>query len=264
MTFDLVAWNAALVLALMAALWTVSVFVKDASIVDPWWSIGFLLVTAHTVARTGLTPGKTLLLVMVGAWAVRLWLYLLSRSRGKPEDPRYASFRRKYGAERYWWVSFFQVFLLQGLLVVLISAPLQLAGAAGRPDPVSLLDLLGLGLFAAGLAIEVVADAQLASYRRAKARGGAGAPGPVLETGLWRFSRHPNYFGEALLWWGFFLCALDVPWGWATFPAPALMTFLLVKVSGVAMLDAHMAATRPEYADYVRRTSAFLPWPPRG
>ncbi|MBK9087658.1 MAG: DUF1295 domain-containing protein [Holophagales bacterium] len=263
MTFDLVIWNAALVLALMTALWAVSVVRKDASIVDPWWSIGFLLVAAHTVARTGLTPGKTLLLAMVGAWAIRLWLYLLSRSRGKPEDPRYAAFRRKYGVERYWWVSFFQVFLLQGVLVVLISAPLQMAAAAGEPDPVSLIDLLGLGLFSVGLAIEVVADAQLASYRRAKARGGAGAPGPVLDTGLWRFSRHPNYFGEALLWWGFFLCALDVPWGWATFHAPALMTFLLVKVSGVAMLDAHMAATRPEYADYIRRTSGFLPLPPR-
>jgi len=259
MTFELLAWNAALVLAMMTALWGVSVVLKDASIVDPWWSIGFLLVSAHTAARTGLTPGKALLLAMVAAWALRLWGYLLRRSRGKPEDPRYAAFREKYGAERYWWFSFFQVFLLQGVLVLLISPPLQLAAAAGAPDPVSLTDLLGLAVFAAGSVFEVVADAQLASYRR----GGADAPGPVLDTGLWRFSRHPNYFGEALLWWGFFLCALDVPWGWATFPAPVLMTFLLVKVSGVAMLDAHMAATRPEYADYIRKTSGFLPWPPR-
>ena len=263
MTLDLVAWNAALVLALMAALWAVSVFLRDASIVDPWWSAGFFLVTAHTVARTGLTPGKALLLVLVGAWALRLWGYLLLRSRGKPEDPRYAAFRQKYGPERYWWISFFQVFLLQGVLVVLISVPLQLAGAAAAPDPVSLTDLAGLALFATGLVVEVVADAQLSSYRRARARGGPGAPGPVLDTGLWRYSRHPNYFGEALLWWGFFLCAVDEPSGWATVLAPALMTFLLVRVSGVAMLDAHMAATRPEYVDYVRRTSAFVPRPPR-
>lgn len=264
MTFELLIGNAALVLALMTALWAVSVFLKDASIVDPWWSIGFLLVLAHTVARTGLTPGKTLLLAMVGAWAVRLWLYLLARSRGKAEDPRYAGFRRKYGPDRYWWISFFQVFVLQGFLIVLISAPLQLAGSAGEPDPVSLSDLLGLALFSVGLAIEVVADAQLNAFRKARAGGGPGAPGPVLDTGLWRYSRHPNYFGEALLWWGFFLSALDEPMGWATVLAPALMTFLLVKVSGVAMLDAHMAATRPEYADYIRRTSPFLPWPPRG
>ena len=264
MTFDLVIGNVALVLALMTALWAVSVFLRDASIVDPWWSIGFLLVTALTVARTGLTPGKTLLLGMVGAWAIRLWLYLLSRSRGKAEDPRYAAFRRKYGAERYWWISFFQVFLLQGFLIVLISAPLQLAAAAGHPDPISLTDLLGLGLFVVGLLTEALADAQLNAFRAARALGGPGAQGPVLDSGLWRFSRHPNYFGEAVLWWGFFLCALDAPLGWATFLAPALMTFLLVKVSGVAMLDAHMAATRPEYADYIRRTSAFLLRPPRG
>ena len=130
MTLELVAWNAALVLALMTVLWGASVFLRDASIVDPFWSVGFLLVTAQTVLRTGLTPGKTLLLGMVGTWAIRLFLYLLRRSRGKPEDPRYAAFRRRYGPERYWWVSFFQVFLLQGVLVVIISAPLQVAAAA--------------------------------------------------------------------------------------------------------------------------------------
>ncbi|MCL4808935.1 MAG: DUF1295 domain-containing protein [Thermoanaerobaculia bacterium] len=264
MSFELLAWNAALVFGLMSLLWVAGVFLRDASIVDPWWSMAFLLVLAHTAARTGPTPGKTLLLAMVAAWALRLWGYLLLRSRGKPEDPRYAAFRAKYGADRYWWFSFFQVFLLQGVLVVVISAPLQLAGAAAPPDPVSPLDLLGLALFAAGFVIEVVGDAQLASYRRAKARGGTGAPGPVLDTGLWRYTRHPNYFGEALLWWGFWVAALDTPWGWATAFAPAFMTFLLVKVSGVAMLDAHMAAKRPEYGEYMRRTSGFVPLPPRG
>ena len=264
MTPGLLAGGAALVLALMTALWAVSVVRKDASLVDPWWSMAFLFVLAHSALRTGLTPGKALLLAAVAAWALRLWGYLLLRSRGKPEDPRYAAFRAKYGAERYWWFSFFQVVLLQGALVVVISAPLQLAGAAPAPDPVSATDLLGLALFAAGYAMEVVADAQLARYRMARAAGGPLAPGPVLDTGLWRFSRHPNYFGEALLWWGFWLFALDAPWGWATVFAPALMTFLLVKVSGVALLDAHMARRRPEYAEYMRRTSGFLPLPPRG
>ena len=263
MTPGLVAANAALVLAMMTLLWLVSVRLRDASIVDPFWSVGFLLVAAHTAVRTGFTPGKALLLGAVSAWALRLFLYLLRRGRGKPEDPRYAAFRRRFGPERYWWVSYFQVFLLQGLLVVVISAPLQLAAAAPAPDPVSATDLLGLVLFAAGLGIGAVADAQLAAFRGERSRAGSGDPKRVLDTGLWKYSRHPNYFGEALLWWGFWVMALDVPAGWATVLAPALMTFLLVKVSGVAMLDAHMAATRPEYADYVRRTSAFLPRPPR-
>lgn len=263
MSLALVAGNAALVLALMTVLWVVSIRLRDASLVDPWWSMAFLLVAANTALQAGLTPGKTLLLAAVAAWALRLFLHLLLRSLGRPEDPRYAGFRAKYGPERYWWFSFFQVFLLQGALVVVISAPLQVAGAAVAPDPISITDLLGLALFAAGFGIEAVADAQLARYRKACASGGPGAPGPVLDTGLWRYSRHPNYFGEALLWWGFWIFALDAPWGWATVFAPALMTFLLVKVSGVAMLDAHMAANRPEYAGYMRRTSGFLPLPPR-
>ena len=264
MSLELLVGNAALVLALMTALWVVSVRRRDASIVDPWWSIAFLLVAANTVLRTGMTPGKTLLLAAVAAWALRLFLHLFLRSLGMPEDPRYAAFRAKYGPERYWWFSFFQVFLLQGALVVVISAPLQIAASVPAPDPLSLTDLLGLGVFLAGVGVEAVADAQLARYRRARARGGPGAPGPVLDTGLWRFSRHPNYFGEALLWWGFWLLALDAPWGGTTVFAPALMTLLLVKVSGVALLDAHMAARRPEYAEYMRRTSGFVPLPPRG
>ncbi len=263
MTAGLLAANAAVVLALMTALWIVSVRLRDASIVDPFWSMAFLLVAANTALRTGLTPGKALFLAAVGAWALRLFLHLLLRSLGKPEDPRYAAFRARFGAERYWWFSFFQVFLLQGALVVVISAPLQVAASAPAPDPVSAFDVAGLFLFAAGLAIEAVADAQLARYRKARAAGGPGGPGPVLDTGLWKYSRHPNYFGEALLGWGFWVMCLDAPWGWATVFAPALMTFLLVKVSGVAMLDAHMAAKRPEYADYMRRTSGFVPLPPR-
>ena len=263
MTLSLLAANAALVLALMTALWVVSVRLRDASVVDPFWSVGFLLVTAHAVLRTGLAPGKALLLAMVGAWAIRLFLHLLLRSLGKPEDPRYAAFRARYGAERYWWFSFFQVFLLQGALVVAISAPLQVAASAPAPDPVSAFDVAGFALFPFCFAIETVADAQLAAFRRARAAEGPAAPKRLLDTGLWRYSRHPNYFGEALLWWGFWVASLDMPRGWATAFAPALMTFLLLKVSGVAMLDAHMTATRPEYADYVRRTSAFLLLPPR-
>jgi steroid 5-alpha reductase family enzyme len=258
MTLALLWHNAGLVLALMAALWVVSVVRRDASIVDPWWSIAFLLVAVNTAVSTGLTPAKTLLLLLVTLWAIRLWLHLLLRSRGRPEDPRYAAFRRRYGPARYWWVSFFQVFLLQGCLVVIISAPLQLAAAAPAPDSIGWTALAGLLVFAIGLALEVVADAQLRAFRRDPTRGGT-----VLDTGLWRLSRHPNYFGEAVLWWGFWLFAAGRPYGWASVVAPLLMTFLLVKVSGVAMLDAYLRATKPGYADYIRRTSAFLLRPPR-
>ena len=258
MTLGLLWQNAACVLALMTAVWVVSVARRDVSIVDPWWPIAFLLVTGNTIARTGPTPAKWLLLLMVTAWAVRLWLHLLLRSRGKPEDPRYAAFRQRYGPERYWWVSYFQVFLLQGLLVILISAPLQLAGSAQLPDRITPTDVAGLLLFLAGFGIEVVADAQLQSFRNDPTQRGR-----VLDTGLWRYSRHPNYFGEAVLWWGFWLCATSEPWGWASVLAPLLMTFLLLEVSGVAMLDAQLTGTKPGYGEYVRRTSAFVLRPPR-
>lgn len=258
MSLALFGGNLALVFALMTTLWMVSVRLRDASIVDPWWSVGFLLVTVHTVLRTGVTPGKVLLLVLVGTWSLRLWLHLLLRSLGEPEDPRYASFRRRYGPERYWWVSLLQVFLLQGALVLLISAPLQLAAAAEPPGPLSATDLAGLLVFTVGFLFEAVADRQLQSFRRAPANRGK-----VLDTGLWRWSRHPNYFGEAVLWWGFWLLALGEPLGWATFLAPALMTFLLLRVSGVTLLDAHLKSSKPGYEDYVRRTSAFVPRPRR-
>ena len=251
-------WNVALVFGLMTALWVVSVRLRDASIVDPWWSIAFLLVTVHTALRTGMTPAKVLLVILVGTWSLRLWLHLLLRNHGRPEDPRYASFRRRYGPNRYWWVSLFQVFLLQGSLALLISAPLQLAAAAAPPGPISATDLAGLLVFTVGFLFEAVADRQLQSFRRNPANSGK-----VLDTGLWRWSRHPNYFGEAVLWWGFWLMALPQPLGWATVLAPAFMTFLLLRVSGVTMLDAHLKSSKPGYEDYVRRTSAFVPRPPR-
>ena len=258
MTLALFRQNAALVAGLMTVLWMLSVARRDASIVDPWWSMAFLVVTSHTVASTGLTPAKELLLVMVAIWAIRLWLHLLLRNRGKPEDPRYSAFRQRYGPARYWWISLFQVFLLQAGLVVLISAPLQLAASARPPDPIGTTSLAGLLLFSIGFAIEAVADHQLQAFRNDTSHRGQ-----VLAVGLWRFSRHPNYFGEALLWWGFGLFALGQPYGWICLLGPLAMTVLLVKVSGVAMLDAHLAATKPAYRDYIRRTSAFVLWPPQ-
>ena len=256
MTAALVAGNAALVAGLMTALWLVSVFRRDASIVDPWWSIAFLLVTGRTVIATGFTPAKALLLAMVALWALRLWAHLLWRSRGKSEDPRYAAFRQRYGPTRYWWISFFQVFLLQGVLVVFISAPLQLAASAS--GPVGPAQVAGLILFAVGFVVEAIADRQLQTFR-----DDPGLRGQVLATGLWRLSRHPNYFGEAVLWWGFGCMALAQPYGWACLLGPGAMTFLLLRVSGVVMLDAHLAATKPAYRSYIERTSAFVPWPPR-
>ncbi len=258
MTMEIFIGNTGAILALMTLLWIVSVIKRDASIVDPWWSILFLVIACNSVYRTGQTPGKIFLLFIVCVWALRLWLHLTLRSRGKTEDPRYAEFRRRFGPDRYWWVSFFQVFLLQGALALIISAPLQIAAAAPLPDFLSLWDYAGATFFVVGFLIETIADAQLQSFR-----GNPEKKGGVLDTGLWRYSRHPNYFGEALLWWGFWLCTIDQPYGVWTVFAPALMTFLLMRVSGVTMLDEHLAKTKPGFSEYMKRTSSFIPMPPK-
>jgi steroid 5-alpha reductase family enzyme len=253
-----VAANALAVWVAVTLLWLVSLAKRDASVVDPWWSMLFLLVSARTTLAAGLAPGKALTLALTAAWALRLWAFLLARARGQPEDPRYQAFRRHYGPARYPWVSYLQVFLLQGSLALVVSSPLVAAALAPAPDALRANDLLGALVFAVGLAFEAVADAQLARFRRDPANAGR-----ALDTGLWRYTRHPNYFGEALVQWGLWITALDAPHGLPTALGPALMTGLLLRVSGVAMLERRLVETRPAYADYVRRTSAFLPWPPK-
>lgn len=248
--------NVLLVWGLVTVLWAVSVRLRNVSIIDPWWSIAMLLPTVATALRTGFTPPKILLVTLVSIWALRLWAYLLRRGWGAPEDARYAAFRQRYGPERYWWFSYGQVFLLQGVLALVVSAPMQLV-AAGAPRPWSGFDVLGTVLFAFGFTFEAVGDAQLRAFKANPANRGR-----VMDRGLWSLTRHPNYFGEAVLGWGFGAFALAEPWGWPTLVGPILMTWLLLRVSGVALLDRHLAATRPGYAEYIARTPAFFPrWP---
>lgn len=253
----MIGMNVLLVLGLMTGLWLWSVVKRDVSVVDPWWSIGFLLVTANSARLAGPGSARWLVLAVVAAWSLRLWAHLLARARGKPEDARYTAFRVRYGADRYWWVSYFQVFLLQGALVLLVSAPLQYAASAPGPDPIGVLDVVGAALALFGAGYEAVADAQLAAWKRRPDRG------EVMDEGLWRTSRHPNYFGEVLVAWGFWLFCADQPLGALLVFAPLLMTFLLVRVSGVAMLEEHMAKRKPAYRDYMRRTPALIPGLPR-
>jgi steroid 5-alpha reductase family enzyme len=258
-TLSLVLGNAALVLGTMTVLWLYSVARRDASVVDPWWSILFLLVTARTAWATGPSPAKALLLSCVALWSLRLAIHLGIRCRQAPaEDPRYRAFRERFGPDRYWWVSFFQVFLLQGILALILSAPLQWAAAAPPPDPVSAFGLAGLALFLAGFFFEAVGDAQLAAHRRDPAKRGT-----VLATGLWRYTRHPNYFGECLVGWGFWLMAMSRPAGAFLVFAPAGLTFLLLRVSGVSMLEPMLVRSKPGYGEYVLRTPAFFPGRPR-
>ena len=250
----LAVWAA--LVAAFSLLWLASLPLRNASIVDTWWGPAFVLAwVTYTSRQATVSPRAVVIGVLVAAWAIRLAWHIGRRNIGHGEDPRYAAWRSAHGAS-WWWFSWVKVFLLQATVAWVVSWPLgaAIAGAASFPGP---LDLLGVVVAVAGLAVEATADWQL---RRFKATA---APGAVCDTGLWRYSRHPNYFGEAVVWWGLWLVAANVVGGWLTVVSPVVMTWLLVRVSGVAMLEPALIARKPAYAAYVRRTSAFVPRPPR-
>lgn len=243
------------ILAAMTLLWLVSLRLRDASIADPFWGPGFAIVTATYFLVDGRFGARgTLALVLVLAWAARLGWHLLRRNRREGEDPRYRAMRARHG-DRFGRVSLFSVFWLQGGLLWLISAPLF--GSVISDAPLGVWDFAGAVVFAVGLVVETVADLQLKRFRADTARKGT-----VLDTGLWRYSRHPNYFGEAVLWWGFGLLGIGGGALW-TLVGPSVITFLLLRVSGVTMLEEGLRKSKPGYDEYVRRTSAFVPLPPR-
>ena len=242
---------------LMTALWAISVRARDVSIVDSVWGPAFgLAAIVYSFGCPGWTPRKILVLALVLVWGLRLGLHIFRRNHGKGEDFRYREFRRKYGPG-YWWISFFQVFLLQGILVWVISTPLLASLDSPSPAHWTLFDAAGVAVWATGIFFEATGDWQLARFKSDPAN-----KGKLMTTGLWSWTRHPNYFGDSCVWWGLFLVACSNPTGWVTWFSPTIMTILLVGVSGVAMLERTMR-TRPGYPEYAARTSAFFPLPPR-
>ncbi len=243
-------------LALTTAVWIMSLPLRDASIIDIFWGPGFALIAwVYRAGAEVTTLRQTLVPILVTVWALRLAAHIYLRNRGGDEDPRYQAMRRKYGGS-FPLLSLPIVFWLQGALLWIVGAPLlQVQAAVGA---LGWLDLVGLALFAVGLFFETVGDLQLTRFKADPANRGK-----VLDTGLWRYTRHPNYFGDAVVWWGLGCFALATPLGAWALIGPAAMTFLLLKVSGVALLEKGIRETRPRYAEYVRRTSAFFPRPPR-
>jgi steroid 5-alpha reductase family enzyme len=248
-------WSGVALLLVAAGAWVVSLAKNDVSIVDSLWSLMFLLsAIVYASASDAHGPRETLVLVLTAIWALRLSAYITWRNHGQPEDYRYQEIRRN-NEPGFRYKSFYIVFGLQAALAWVISMPL--AASISGQAPIGALDYAGMVLWMLGMFFESVGDFQLARFKSDPENRGK-----VLDSGLWRYTRHPNYFGNFTLWWGFFLVAAAAG-GWWTAISPLLMSFLLLKVSGVALLEKDIGTRRTGYGDYVRRTNAFFPGPPR-
>ena len=244
------------VLALTFLLWLVSLVRRDASIIDIFWGTGFVCIAWVGFILGPQSPRALILNVLVTLWGLRLSIYLWWRNHGKGEDYRYQAMRKRHTAS-FPIRSLFTVFWLQALLMWLIAVPIRSVQAA-EATPLGIFDIIGAVLWVSGLFFESVGDWQLARFKADPAN-----QGKIMNRGLWAWTRHPNYFGDAVLWWGFFCFAIPIEGGIYSFYGPLIMNIFLVKISGAALLERNLVKRRPGYDEYLRTTSPFIPRPPR-
>ncbi|MFZ4401718.1 MAG: DUF1295 domain-containing protein [Bacteroidales bacterium] len=246
------------IMIMMSVLWCISIPLKNVSIVDLFWGFGFVVACfIYYINSDGLEIRKIILLSMVSIWGLRLSIYLACRNIGKGEDYRYQKFRKDYGEHRYWWISFFQTFLLQGILMWLISAPLLGTQYYKTGNALNLLDYFGVFIWLIGFVFESGGDIQLARFKANPLN-----KGKILNKGFWYYTRHPNYFGDATVWCGYALLSISAG-SYIPVLGSLLMIILIIKVSGVALLEKALKNKNPEYQDYIEKTSAFIPWFPK-
>ena len=253
-TLHPLAQAAVIALALFAAVWLVSLRARDVSLVDRFWGPGFALLAAFHALRAP-SPRALGVALLVAVWGLRLGWHIHRRNHGHAEDPRYAAMRAGAPAT-FPYTSLFTVFGLQAALTWIVALPLWAVARPANPA-LGLIDALALGVWMVGFAFETMGDAQLAAFKRDPANRGR-----LMTTGLWSWTRHPNYFGDACMWWGVTIFAVAAHAPLWVHVGPAVMTVLLTSVSGVTMLEATMKR-RDGWAAYAARTSAFLPLPPK-
>lgn len=244
------------VFAFMSLIFVIALIRKRNDIVDIAWGLGFIILTwFNFFMQPGYTPRQLLVSILITIWGLRLAIYIGGRNAKKKEDFRYAQWRKDWG--KYWVVrSYFQIFMLQGFFMVLIASPVYFIQNQPQP-PLAWLDWIGLGLWTVGLFFEAVGDAQMARFKDNPQN-----KGKIITTGLWSITRHPNYFGEVASWWGIFLIVVSVTPIWLALISPVIITFLLLKVSGIPMLEAKYKSNL-DFQEYAKRTSAFIPWFPK-
>lgn len=254
--------NAGLLVTVALALWWLSVRIGDVSFVDAFWPLGMVLLTVLTCLQAEGSPARMFwITLLVAVWGLRLGGHLYLRWRRQGEDLRYAKLIGRTMAARRWSfarTALVQVFAVQTALLFIVCLPAQIGQIPFQPSHTGMLAFLGKCLALLGIAFEAVSDWQLMRFREHP-----GSRNKVLDTGLWRYTRHPNYFGDVCFWWGIWLIAAESTAGLFSLVGPIVLTVLLTRVSGVPMLERGLTKTRPGYADYVRRTPTFFPWWPK-
>ncbi|MGH6614293.1 DUF1295 domain-containing protein [Sphingomonas sp.] len=257
----LLATNAALLALLFVMLWLICLKTRDVTPIDSVWALGMVFLASTTFVQTGGDPTrKTLLIGLCAVWGVRLGGYLLWRWRAHGPDRRYQTMFAKVEAAKGWGfarASLLLVFATQAPLLFIVCLPVQL-GQIDPAPPLGLVGVIGAGLAMIGIAFESIGDWQLLRFRRDPANAGQ-----VMSRGLWRYTRHPNYFGDACTWWGLYLIAAETGTGLYALPGPILLTWTLMRWSGAPTIEGRLKRKKPGYEDYMRRTSGFIPWWPK-
>jgi len=258
LTAQVLIYNFASVTLMMLCGWIYSLIKNNVTLADSLWGLGFIIIAWITFFHgNGYLCRKILITVPVTLWGLRLFIHIAKRNRGKGEDPRYTEWRNQYGAG-FKYVSLFKVFLVQGVFLWIISLSIQIGGLSDKSSHLTFFDFAGLAIWCAGFLIESFADYQLAAFLNNPVNRGR-----VMNRKLWRYSRHPNYFGESAIWWGIFIISLSVPYGYFSIISPIVITYTLLRITGVTLMEKTVFGNNPEYKDYVETTSSFIPWFPR-
>lgn len=247
-----------LIISYFTAFFIIGQILRNNSVVDIGWGLGFVVVALYTLFEQGNYDAASIVTsILVAIWGLRLFYFIMRRNWGKPEDFRYVNFRKKWGNRFPWLKAYLKVYLLQAVFMYIVSLSIIITNSTEGKTNILIFTAIGMFIWIIGFFFEAVGDYQLKKFK-----GGGKNKGRILKTGLWKYTRHPNYFGEAVMWWGIFIISLASARWYIALVSPVVMTYLLLFVSGVPMLEKKYA-DNPEFMEYKKETSKFFPWFPK-